>query len=65
MESQFLELKKIADKKTPTESPKLTYALIGYRFGITGETVGNYVNGRSKKGNGYLIDALIEEFKKL
>lgn len=65
MDASYKELQQVANKKVGEKGFNLTYALIGYNLGISGQTVGNYVEGKSKSGNGYLIDALIEEFNKL
>lgn len=65
MQEAYKKLNAIAVQKTTGVNAKLVYAQIGLSFNITGQTVENYVNAVSKKGNGYLIDGLIKEFQKL
>lgn len=65
MQQAYKELKEIACKKTEGVNAKLIYAQIAVSFKVTGQTVENYVKALSKNGNGYFIDALIKEFKKL
>lgn len=63
-ESSSKELWTLAHANKQTDkSITSTYVQVGLTLGITGQTVYNYVNG--KGGDGYIIDALIEEFKKL
>lgn len=50
-------------KMTGSKSITSIYVQIGLKLGLTGQTVYNYVHG--KGGDGYMIDALIEEFKTL
>ncbi len=63
MEDACKELSKIASEKTPANETTNTYVKVGIKLGITGQTVYNYIQG--KGGNGYLIESIIEEFKKL
>lgn len=65
MTTAYEELAKIAFKKTKNIGTTVTYAMVGMHLGITGQTVRNYVKGKCKNGNGYIIESLIEEFKKL
>ncbi len=65
MDKAYKELRELAAKKTAGVNAKLVYAKIGLLFEITGQTVENYISGKSEKANGYLIDALIQEFKRL
>ena len=65
MEAAYKELAKVALIKTRDAGTTLTYAIIGTHLGITGQTVRNYVKGKCKNGNGYVIEALITEFNKL
>lgn len=64
MDESYAKLNEIALKKTEGLNQNQVYALIGFSFGVSGKTVENYVCGRGKKANGYMIDALIVEFKK-
>ncbi len=57
------ELSTLANANKPKNSITSIYVQVGLKLGITGQTVYNYVNGRG--GDGYMIDALIEEFKNL
>jgi len=57
-------LKKLAHEKIAGKNATIVYAEIAYKLQISGQTVYNYTtNGYDK--DGYLIDALIQEFKKL
>lgn len=63
MKDANTELQKISIERTPDKKNYATYARVGIELGMSGQSVGNYVN---KKGsNGFLVEALIEEFKKL
>lgn len=64
MVNSYAELKKIASIKSVGRNVSALYTAIGLSLGITGNTVANYVEGKSKSGNGYLIDALIKQFEK-
>jgi len=64
MDESYAILNEIANKKTVGQNQNQVYALIGFNLGVSGKTVENYVCGVSQKGNGYMIDALIKEFKK-
>lgn len=64
MNQSYATLNEIAVKKTTGQNQNQVYALIGYNLGVSGKTVENYVYGRGKKANGYMIDSLIKEFKK-
>ena len=61
-ESTFKELKDIASKKTKRGNITLTYVDIGSKLKITSQTVYNYIQGN---GDGFMAEALIDEFKKL
>lgn len=65
MDNSYGKLAEIALKKTNNTNTTITYAGIGLKLGLTGQSVRNYVKAKCKNGNGYVIDALIEEFKKL
>ena len=64
MKDGFQKLNKIAIKKTQGKNTNYIFTYIGFQLGITGQTVSNYVHCKLKTGNGYLIEALIAEFKK-
>ncbi len=55
------ELKAVVEKNVPAGKSTNAYHTVGVKFGITAQTVYNYIEGKGK--DGYLIDALIEEFK--
>lgn len=57
------KLQQIANAKTPANKDSATNSFIGGIVGVSGQTVSNYRNGDA--GDGYLLDALIEEFVKL
>ena len=63
MSDAYDKLQKIAANKTPEGETTLTFVEVGRNLGITSQTVYNYT--QRKGGNGYLIDALIEEFENL
>lgn len=63
MTDAYKELHKIATKRIPSGETTATFVEIARQLGITSQTVYNYTQG--KGGNGYMVDALIEEFKKL
>jgi hypothetical protein len=50
-------------QRTPPTKQSVTYTKIGAELEMTGQSVGNYVAG--KGSDGFLIEALIKEFKKL
>lgn len=57
-------LRKLAHEKTAGKNASLIYAEIGYKLQVSGQTVYNYAsNGYDT--DGYLIDAIIQEFKKI
>jgi hypothetical protein len=56
-------LQTIALQRTPPTKQSVTYTKIGAELEMTGQSVGNYVAG--KGSDGFLIEALIKEFKKL
>lgn len=58
------QLKSIAAEKTKNKLAGAVYALVGYNLNITGQSVYNYVTGRGRK-DGFLKEAILEEFKKL
>ncbi len=63
-ETSFKQLRNLVNSKDfGKNSLTSTYVKVGLDLGLTGQTVYNYVNGRG--GDGYVIDALIEEFEKL
>lgn len=56
----------VARQKTPSNRKTMIYGLLGANLGVTGGTVFNYMGAKpGHKGDGYFIDALIEEFNKL
>lgn len=57
-------LSKLAHQKTLGKNASLVYAEVAVKLQISGQTVYNYASNGFDK-DGYLIDALIEEFKKL
>lgn len=65
MKTAYDELRKIAKLKIPAGKSTLIHGQVGAVLGITGQTVFNYLIRTTIKSNGFLIEALIEEFKKL
>jgi len=57
------KLQQIANVKTPANKDSATNSFVGGIVGVSGQTVSNYRNG--DVGDGYILDALIEEFSKL
>lgn len=57
------KLKRLSLKKTAPGKTTMTAAYIGQQLGITGQTVSNFLKGKGR--NGYLAEAMIEEYEKL
>lgn len=64
MDAAYKELRNVVSEKVKENSTNI-FTKIGLVFGITGQTVYNYTIAKSKSANGYMIEALTEEFKKL
>lgn len=56
-------LQSLSNIKTKNQTAGIVYSIIGNKLGVTGQTVVNYISGNAK--DGYLLDAMIEEFKEL
>lgn len=66
MNEAYKALLDIAKKKTPSIGKSALYSRLAGNLGVTHATVWNYLEyKKGRKGNGYFIDALIEEFKKV
>lgn len=57
-------LKQVAAEKVKGKLAGAVYALVGYNLNITGQSVYNYICGKGRK-DGYLKEAILDEFKKL
>jgi hypothetical protein len=53
------EYNKVSDRSHLAQS--VIYSKIGNNLDVTGQTVGNYINGEGK--DGYLKDAILRELK--
>lgn len=65
MTMAYRKLQNIAASKVTGKNQTLTYQKVGAALGVTGQTIYNYVQAKNKSANGYMIDAIIEEFEKL
>lgn len=62
-EDAFVRLRTIAKQKTTKGNITLSYVTVGGALRLTSQTVYNYVQGKGK--DGFIVEALIKEFKKL
>lgn len=56
-------LQGLANEKCKNKVASMVYSAIGIKVNKTGQTILNYISGNAK--DGYLLDAIIEEFKML
>jgi len=61
--NSFKVLNSLANQNVPNGKSTMTFAMIGAKLGITGQTVYNYVQGRGS--DGFVIEELIKEFAAL
>lgn len=67
MEDAMAQLRKIAAQKTPPGMQTRIHQRLAGLLGVTGATVFNYIyrDWGEKRGNGFLVEALIELFEEM
>ena len=65
MEKAYAKLNKLANERIPEGRAKIVYEIIAFDLGISGQTVANYVNKKSAKANGFMIEAITEQIEKI